>query len=181
MSAVKLNIGSRKRASGQDADGWKTLDIDPGPEVDFVGDCCDLAQFADNSVAALYASHVLEHLSYQGKVQAALAEWFRVLVPGGTAMIAVPDMEMLCRLYLHPGHTAEQRFEIMRVMFGGQLTPFDFHAVGLNLELLSLYLLNAGFQDIARVESFGLFKDFSEAKLGTIPVSLNVTATKPKA
>src|SRR4051812_17814109 len=78
--------------------GWKILNIRRGPGVDFVGDCRDLSQFADESVAAVYGSHVYEHLDYAGEVQKAMAEVHRVLKPGGEFFIAVPDLERLCRL-----------------------------------------------------------------------------------
>jgi predicted SAM-dependent methyltransferase len=172
--SIKLNIGSRAKA-----DGWKNFDILPGPEVDFVGDCVDLSQFADNSVETIYASHVLEHISYQQDLQAALKEWFRVLEPGGTLMISVPDLEMLCRLYLSPTLQAEHRFQIMQIMFGGQVDEYDFHAVGLSYELLSYYLNTAGFAEIKRVENFGLFLDCSLVQVAGVFISLNVTAQKP--
>ena len=176
MSALKLNIGSRIRA-----DGWKAFDIEEGPDVDYVGDCCDLSQFAEGAIDTIYASHVLEHVSYQDDMLAALKEWFRVLVPGGTVIISVPDFDLLCRLFLHPSNGIEQRFHIMRVIFGGQKSPTDFHSVGLTLEFLSWYLETAGFQDIRRVDDLGIFKDCSALELGGIPISLNVTARKPES
>ncbi|MGE3474391.1 MAG: methyltransferase domain-containing protein [Rhodospirillaceae bacterium] len=172
--SIKLNIGSRARV-----EGWKNFDIAPGPEVDFVGDCVDLSQIADGSVDTIYASHVLEHISYQVDLQAALREWFRVLAPGGTVMISVPDLEMLCRLYLSPTLKAEHRFQIMQIMFGGQIDEFDFHAVGLSHELLGYYLTSVGFQDAKRVEQFGLFPDCSLVQVAGVPISLNMTARKP--
>jgi predicted SAM-dependent methyltransferase len=172
--SVKLNIGSRTRT-----EGWTTFDIDPGPEVDVVGDCNDLSHFQDNSVDTIYASHVLEHLSYQGDVQAALKEWFRVLTPGGAVMISVPDIEMLCRLYLAPTLQREHRFQIMQIMFGGQVNEFDFHAAGLSYELLGYYLTTVGFTQIRRVEKFDLFDDCSLVNVAGVPISLNMTASKP--
>lgn len=171
---IKLNIGSRTKA-----DGWKNFDIDPGPDVDFVGDCTDLSQIADNTVETIYASHVLEHVSYQKDLQAALNEWFRVLTPGGTVMISVPDLEMLCRLYLAPTLKAEHRFQIMQIMFGGQIDEFDFHSVGLSFELLRYYLTTAGFHEIRRVDAFGLFPDCSLVQVAGVLISLNMTARKP--
>lgn len=170
----KLNIGNRSPA-----EGWKNFDIDPGPDVDFTGDCTDLSQFADSSIDTIYASHVLEHVSYQLDLQTTLNEWFRVLVPGGTVMISVPDLEMLCRLYLAPNLKAEHRFQIMQIMFGGQINEFDFHAVGLSFELLGFYLMTAGFKDVTRVENFGLFSDCSLVQVAGVPISLNITAQKP--
>jgi len=174
MSSFKLHIGSRVKA-----DGWKTFDIDPGPGVDYVGDCRDLSRFADGAVDTIYASHVLEHVSYQDALQATLSEWFRVLAPGGQVMISVPDFELLCRIFLQPNLGTQQRFHVMRIIFGGQLDQFDFHAVGLTMEFLTIYLTNAGFVDIKRVDQFRLFNDGSSLKLGEVPISLNVAASKP--
>ncbi len=171
---IKLNIGSRERA-----EGWKTLDIDPGPEVDYVGDCGDLVAFKDNSIDTIYASHVLEHVSYHEDMQTTLKEWFRVLLPGGTVMISVPDFETLCRLFLHKELSGEERFHVMRIIFGGQVDPYDFHSVGLTWEFLGSYLNDVGFQNIERVDDFQLFQDSSVLKFGNIAISLNVKAQKP--
>lgn len=57
---VKLLIGSRMRHPG-----WTTLDLVPGPEADYIGDCEKLAQFGANSIEVIYASHVLEHVPSQ--------------------------------------------------------------------------------------------------------------------
>ena len=43
--ALRLHIGGT-----QAKEGWKILNIEPGPQVDFVGDCGSLPQFAENSV-----------------------------------------------------------------------------------------------------------------------------------
>jgi predicted SAM-dependent methyltransferase len=170
---VKLHIGSRKRS-----EGWKTFDIEPGPEIDFTGDCKDLSQFADGSIEIIYASHVLEHVPYNFAMLKTLKEWFRVLKPGGTVMISVPDLETLCRLFLHPQMNTEHRFHIMRMMFGGQIDTHDFHNVGLDWNFLASYLQEAGFTEVTRVPEFGLFKDTSALKFCGVPISLNVTARR---
>ena len=174
MTEFKLNIGARVKA-----DGWKNFDINPGPGVDYVGDCRDLSQFADNSVDVIYASHILEHLSYQREIHAALGEWLRVLVPGGLVMISVPDFEALVRMFVDPATTGEQRFYIMRVIFGGQMDPFDFHHVGLTFEFVNSYLYQTGFRDIRKVKELGIFPDSSTQRIGDMLLSLNMTARKP--
>ncbi len=176
MTEFKLNIGARVIS-----EGWKNLDIDPGPGVDYVGDCCDLSQFGANTADVIYASHVLEHVSYIKQLPTALNEWFRVLKPGGLVMISVPDFEAMCQLFVLPGLNFQVRFHIMRIIFGGQMDKNDFHTVGLTFEFMESYLKTAGFQDIQRVESLGIFKDTSTAMLGSVPISLNVTARKPAA
>lgn len=63
---------------------------------------CDLTWglcFRSASLDAVYASHVLEHLD-RDKAPALLEECRRVLRPGGVLRIAVPDFEVMARLYL---------------------------------------------------------------------------------
>jgi len=53
----------------------------------------------DQACIGAYASHVLEHLSYQG-CRKALDETFRILTPGGLFRAVVPDLELAARRYL---------------------------------------------------------------------------------
>ena len=55
--------------------------------------------FGNDSVDAVYHSHLLEHLD-RGKVALFLQEVRRVLKPGGVNRIVVPDLEKICRSYL---------------------------------------------------------------------------------
>ena len=50
--------------------------------------------------AAVYSSHVLEHLT-ESEARPFLAEMRRVLKPGGVIRLVVPDLEVICRNYLH--------------------------------------------------------------------------------
>lgn len=171
--AVRLHVGGREAR-----EGWKILNAQPGDGVDFVGDCADLGRFANGSVDEIYASHVLEHLGYQSHLPRALKEFWRVLKPGGVARISVPDFEVLCRQFLDPRATHEDRFHCMRMAFGGQIDEFDFHHVGLTHEFLSQYLYAAGFSRVERVKRFGLFRDDSELVVRGELISLNVVAYK---
>jgi predicted SAM-dependent methyltransferase len=51
---------------------------------------------------------------------------------GGTVMISVPDLETLCHLFIHPQITPKDRHHIMRIIFGAQVDPHDFHYAGLD-------------------------------------------------
>ena len=170
---LRLHIGGTEPRPG-----WKILNVQPGTGVDFVGDCTDLGRFADASVQEIYASHVLEHLSYQDRLPRALGELYRVLRPGGKAMISVPDLEVLCRLFLDPRHTLMERYSVMRMAFGGQTDKYDFHYIGLSYEILSKYLFDAGFTRVERVKLFGLFHDDSRLEYLGAAISLNVVAYK---
>lgn len=170
---IKLHIGGRERR-----EGWTILDALPGPDVDHVGNCTDLSFLADGSCAEVYASHVLEHLGYDSELPKTLAGIYRVLKPGGRLRAAVPDLEMLCRLFVEPSLDGDARFHVMRMMFGGRTTPYDVHYAGLNFEFLAAFLQETGFRDIARVKEFGLFEDASTLTFGGVPISLNVEAIK---
>jgi predicted SAM-dependent methyltransferase len=172
---MKLIVGSQKGAAG-----WQTFDIAPGPGVDHVGRCSDLGRFADGAVEMIYASHVLEHVGFT-EAQATLKEWFRVLAPGGMVMISVPDLEILSRMLAVPTLTFDQKFEIMKMMFGGQENEHGFHRTGFFPDLLARYVARAGFVQIQRVPSFDLFDDFSRHRYMEIPISLNIRALKPAA
>jgi SAM-dependent methyltransferase len=61
---------------------------------------------ADGSAAAVYSSHMIEHLD-RGEARAFLAEVWRVLSPGGVVRIAAPDLSLLTREYDMTGDADE--------------------------------------------------------------------------
>ena len=50
-------------------DGWKIMNIQKNPEVDFIGDLSDLSQFQDESIEEIYTSHVLEHVDQKNALK----------------------------------------------------------------------------------------------------------------
>lgn len=171
----KLHIGGKVRV-----EGWEVLNALPDPCVDHVCNANNLSLFADNTFAALYASHVVEHFDYRDELQATLNEWIRVLQPGGSLYVSVPDLDILCQLMLAKNQLNKlERFMIMRMMFGGHVDRYDYHSTGLNEEFLQDFLTTAGFVNIRRVQEFGLFEDTSSLKFRGIPISLNMIAEKP--
>ena len=93
LSALHVGCGpARLPESMFPAADWREtrLDIDPAVAPDIVASIVSLP-LADGSYAAVYSSHNLEHLAPQD-VPAALREFYRVLMPHGFAMIAVPDI-----------------------------------------------------------------------------------------
>ena len=170
---MKLNIGGTEAK-----DGWKILNIQSAPNVDFVGSCIDLSQFQNESFSEVYASHVLEHLSHRNDLQAVVGECHRILEPDCQLKISVPDMVTLCRLFSAENATVASRYDLMLIMFGGQVDEYDFHHVGIWEEFLAHYLNQFGFTSFERVDVFGLFDDFSEYRVAGELISLNMVATK---
>jgi ubiquinone/menaquinone biosynthesis C-methylase UbiE len=54
--------------------------------------------FEDQAVEMIYRSHALEYFD-RLEVTEALREWHRVLTPGGTRRLAVPDFEAMAAVY----------------------------------------------------------------------------------
>jgi predicted SAM-dependent methyltransferase len=169
---MKLHIGGEQKK-----DGWKILNIQKKNNVDFIGNITDLSQFEDSSIEEIYASHVFEHV-LQSEVNKTLKGIHRVLVDGGKFYVSVPDMDILCRMFIDPKAPLRVKFHAMRMMFGGQIDKFDIHYFGWNHQFMIDFLIQAGFKKLERVKSFNLFKDTSDyAPYGQL-ISLNVIAIK---
>ena len=169
---MNLHVGGK-----EPKEGWKILNVQAGSCVDFVGDIRDLSEFGDESIETLYASHVLEHVA-QADVMPVLRGVHRTLKRGGKFLVSVPDLDVLCQLYINPSAPPQVKWHAMRMMFGGQDDAHDFHFVGFNEHFLGTFLAEAGFAGVQRVESFGIFSDTSDFRPYGIAISLNLVATK---
>ncbi|MGP1675523.1 MAG: class I SAM-dependent methyltransferase [Burkholderiales bacterium] len=167
-TARRLHIGGKYNVPG-----WEVLNANPAPYVDHVCDATDLSRFPDNTFAEIYSSHVVEHFDYAGQL--------RVMRPGGALRVSVPDMNVLAGLFLNNrDFSIDERFFVMRMIFGGHVDQYDYHLVGLNEEFLASFLGSAGFTQISRVIDFGLFNDTSRMLFRGVPISLNMIAYKPQ-
>lgn len=91
---MKLNLGCGNKI----LEGWTNVDLNP--KADVVHDIRSLPMFEDNSADVILASHVIEHFFYW-EVPAILAEWFRILKPGGLMYIECPDIKKCAAMMLH--------------------------------------------------------------------------------
>jgi len=90
-----LNLG----CGGHFHSDWVNVDIAPHDPRVLQHDLQSRLPFEDSSFAAVYHSHVLEHIP-KSQAAAFLNECHRVLAPGGVLRVVVPDLEMITRLYL---------------------------------------------------------------------------------
>jgi len=58
--------------------------------------------------------------------------------------ISVPDLDILAKFILEKKLNADERFHVMRMIFGGHMDQYDYHVVGLNEEFLTGFLNAAG-------------------------------------
>ncbi len=177
LSTRKLHIGGSSAHQG-----WEVFNIINAPHVDHVGNAKDLSRFPDETFSDIYASHVIEHFDYTDELPGVLKELHRVLMPRGKLYISVPDMDKLCRLFLMKDKlSARERFNVMRMMFGGHVDKYDYHNAGLNHEFLEEFLLKAGFENVKVVDAFNFFQDTSTLHVQGYPISLNIISEKPDA
>ena len=98
-----LNVGCGYRGRGLHASfrggEWRELrlDIDPAVTPDVLASIVDMRPIASGSVDAIWSSHNLEHL-YRHEVPLALAEFLRVLRPGGELLVTMPDLQRVAEL-----------------------------------------------------------------------------------
>jgi len=169
---MRLHIGGEEKK-----EGWSILNIQKKEGVDFIGDISDLSQFKDSSIDEIYASHVLEHVP-QKKIKKTLQGINRVLIPGGKFYVSVPDMDVLCKIFIDPKAPLPVKHNVARIMFGGQVDDCDFHYFGWNLEFIKNFFNEVGFLKIEKVKTFSLFNDTSNYAPYGFPISLNIIAYK---
>ncbi len=93
MKCLNLGCGSRFHPA------WTNIDYAAADPSVLSHDLRRGVPFPDEEFDVVYHSHVLEHFS-KSQGSAFLRECFRVLKPGGTVRVAVPDLEGIARAYL---------------------------------------------------------------------------------
>jgi len=101
---VKLHLGSGDRLKP----GWVNVDIHPAADLRL--DVRRPWPFADAIAAEVYAEHLFEHLSWPGEARYFLAEARRVLAPGGTLRLSVPDLARHVQAYVRRDEAFRRQF-----------------------------------------------------------------------
>jgi SAM-dependent methyltransferase len=78
---------------------WVNIDLEPASADVLRFDVSAGIPFPDASFEACYCSHMLEHLA-RTEVTRVVSEMYRVLQPGGTIRVVVPDLQTLAQEYL---------------------------------------------------------------------------------
>ena len=171
---IGLNLGARNRSIPD----FLNMDIDQHAGVDIVGDVSDLSRFKNNSIPAIYASHILEHMGHNVTLSV-LKEWNRVIEPNGKLYVAVPDFERVVEIYKQIGGLHDW---VIRYLMGDQLYKTAYHYDLFDERRMNSLLRQAGFTELHRMDSFpiGDPNDCSNGKstLDGGSVSLNIMAIK---
>ena len=141
---MKLNLGCGFNKLA----GYVNVDIRKEVSPDVV---CDIQKllYPDNSVDEIFASHLLEHIGWR-KVDEVLKEWYRVLKPEGYLKLILPNMKFLCTKFLQWEETDNMNSlkENMKVVYGNQDYPYNFHYFGYTPKLISFTLSSSNFKII---------------------------------
>lgn len=183
--APRLHLGCGKRY----IPGFVHIDLASFPHIDHRHDIATLPMFVDGAASLIYACHAFE---YFDRVQApgVLAEWLRVLRPDGVLRLAVPDFEVMSRIYVETGELSV----IHGPLYGRMAIVTDhgeefvYHKTTYDFASLRGVLEHAGFRSVRRWDWRSTehrdVDDFSQAYIphmdkehGTL-ISLNVEATK---
>ncbi len=136
---MRLNLGCGKHYKERflNIDAFDTTVADKIMSVE------DL-RFPSNTIETIEANQLLEHLGYSHTIYA-LAEWFRILKPGGTLHIETPDLESTMRSYLAGDH--EVKKQTLTWIYGVETTGME-HRLCFPKILLKNLLKKTGFTDI---------------------------------
>ena len=159
------------------------IDVVPYDHIDHVATVDNLTFIETNSVDVIYTCHVLEHFKRK-QTEQVLAEWYRVLKPGGVLRLAVPDFEAICKVY----QKSKDINLVIGPLFGKQNYLYNIHYNIFDFNSLYKTLTDNGFTDIKRYDPFTTehahVDDYSmsyiphmDFKNGTC-ISLNVEAKK---
>lgn len=185
---TKLHLGCGKRDFGQD---WIHADKADFPHIDFKS-VYPLDYMETGKMDLVYASHLLPYFDRE-EAPSVLAEWVRVLRPGGILRLSVTDFREVARLFvLHNSFYDVYPIEKFLGMLFGKMrcneseiyhkTVYDY--VSLKRLMQEAGLTNVGTWDW-RNTCHSQFDDHSQAylphmdKINGTRMSLNIEGVKP--
>lgn len=149
---IRLNLGCGDKILAD----YVNVDIAPsrgGKRPDVIADLRDLAIFEDAYADEVMAIHVIEHF-WRWEVEAVLAEWIRVLKPGGLLVLECPNLLAACEALLRDPQTAagpgREGQATMWVFYGDPAwkDPLMNHRWGYTPDSLCSLLRTAGLLDV---------------------------------
>ena len=159
---MKLNLGSNTVR----CDGFINVDIRSIQGVDIVDDVTKLSTIEDNTVEAIIAHNILEHIA-SDKTMDTLMLWFKKLKVGGWIQIGVPDGELIFNRHLKGQitrrayksspwknviHSIFGNISILRSMHGEDAEKYMHHTLFCESFLKECMQL-AGFKDVVKVRA----------------------------
>lgn len=101
--------------------------------------------FHDQIADFIFTSHFIEHL-YKKDAEHLLSECYRVLKPGGTIRIAIPDLEYAISLY----HANKKHEMLTNYFFIEDDSFYARHKYMYDFELMKKILIEIGFSEVSK-------------------------------
>lgn len=144
-STRRLNLGC-----GYDRrEGYLNVDLQDFHSPDLIADIRDLPMLSSGHFEEILAFDCLEHLPRTDSARA-LEEWNRLLTPGGTLRLTVPDAAAILQR-LAASDDLEEHERWLANLFGTQAYTGDFHQAGFTDILMIGLLARTGYCGI-RIE-----------------------------
>ena len=141
---TRLNLG----AGSSRIQDYLSVDLDPNTQPDISAQI-DHLPYRAGSVDEIIAYHVIEHVNYW-EAEAALAEWYRVLRPGGSIALECPNVEWLVQSLDSSANFTKWSQLGMWGIYGdpNHKNPFYSHKWGYTPITLAGMLYRAGFVNV---------------------------------
>lgn len=140
----RLNLG----CGFDHREGYLNVDFQAFHAPDLVADVSDLPMLPSGRYVEILAQDVLEHLPRSATVPT-LAEWNRLLAPGGRLELRVPSLFDLVDLFRRPENLNPNRQEaLLQSLFGTQAYTGDTHLTSFTRPLLEHHLDQEGFRPV---------------------------------
>lgn len=158
--------------------GYFHIDVDPinTAQVDLIADAKNLSSLDQDSVDEVLMAHFLEHLQ-DWEIYRVLFEAWKVLRPGGTVKVSVPDFDVAVRLFKERKRLDSPTVltRAIKTMLGSK----DPHVNLFDFERLKDFLESVGFHDVQKSDEVNIYDKIAGLSIGSDTcVSLCVTAAK---
>jgi predicted SAM-dependent methyltransferase len=151
---IKLQLGS----GSQPKQGWINIDLF-APTADLALDVREDLPFPDNSVTLIYSEHLFEHLLYPTDARHVLREALRILRPGATISLVVPDCGNALLAYARRDESFFTEHDHLRSYLREEHPTLmhhvnycfrqdELHRYGYDAETLGQVMRDAGFRDV---------------------------------
>jgi SAM-dependent methyltransferase len=141
----KLNLG----CGYEILNGYLNVDLNAFHHPDLVADVTNLKILPSNYYTEILAHDILEHIE-RTKTKNVLAEWNRLLIPGGLIRIRAPNLIGLLSLFSKKDYQEiKKQEELIQCCFGTQPYKGEFHYTSFTEPLIRHYLKVSGFDEIS--------------------------------
>jgi predicted SAM-dependent methyltransferase len=152
------------------------VNIDLSKKADLQLDLRKPLPFRSGSCSFIYSEHFLEHVDYPGPVTGLVKECWRVLKPGGTLSVVVPDIELVLRSYFNGGseeyYAAQKKWHPAWCKLQMEHVNYNFrqdgeHRFCYDVETITSLFERCGFVDVKR-RSFNPDLDSKDREVGSL-------------